>query len=251
MKPVGELTFSTGHRAKTTRVQRSSDLISSLKRLGLVFPCPTLVSIGGASGIEPAALEQLRSLFEQVLAPLAEELGLAVIDGGTDAGVMQLMGQARQKIAGSFPLVGVAATGTVSLPGLKTPKDSAPLEANHTHFVLVPGAFWGDEAPWIARVASELSPNFPSLTVLVNGGKIAWQDVTNSIREGRPVLVIAGSGRTADELAAAVNGDRSNERANTLVDSGLLQSVDLFADTNTLKAAFYQRLQAPLRVQPS
>ncbi|UXE59643.1 MAG: hypothetical protein KA717_28380 [Woronichinia naegeliana WA131] len=34
-------------------------------------------------------------MFSKVLAPLAQELGVIVADGGTDAGVMRLMGQRR------------------------------------------------------------------------------------------------------------------------------------------------------------
>lgn len=182
------------------------------------------------------ALTQLRFLFSDILAPLAQGLGLVVVDGGTDAGVMQLMGQARSQIQGSFPLLGIVAAAMAILPDLPAPTDGAHLEPHHTHFLLVPGAIWGDEAPWIARVATALSPTRPSLTVLVNGGAIAWQDVDNSLREDRPVLVIGGSGRTADILAAAVAGDRSNERANRLVDSGLLQAIDLFDSPATLRS---------------
>lgn len=247
MTSVDELLFSTGCRARTIRVNRNADLYQSLNQLGLSLPCPTLVSVGGASGIDEAAMEQLRSLFTQVLAPLAQELGLVVVDGGTDAGVMQLMGQARHHTGATFPLLGVAATGTVFMPGEDPIDDCAPLEPHHSHFMLVPGALWGDEAPWIARVASALSGSRPSFTVLVNGGKIAWQDVENSVREERAVVVIAGSGRTADEMALAVRGDRSSERANALVDSGLLHAVDLFAGIDTLKSAFRQIMQPVLK----
>jgi hypothetical protein len=109
---------------------------------------------------------------------VAERLGLVVIDGGTDAGVMRLIGRARTRAAATFPLVGVPAAGTVRFPGkhwrarrrwpLKHPggRRRWPLDAHHSHFVLVPGTAWGDEAPWIARVATELAGGWPSLTVL-------------------------------------------------------------------------------------
>ncbi|MEO1294326.1 MAG: hypothetical protein AAFW75_00710, partial [Cyanobacteria bacterium J06636_16] len=54
--------------------------------------------VGGASGLDTDRQVQLESLFNRVLAPLAEELQLYVVDGGTDAGVMRLMGQARTTI---------------------------------------------------------------------------------------------------------------------------------------------------------
>lgn len=244
MNQVDRLTFPNGHQAATIRLRRGEDLDAMLQHLDLAYPSPALVLVGGASGCSPEAMERLRSLFTDILAPFAEACQLLVIDGGTDAGVMQLMGQARQTIGGTFPLLGVAAIGTVILPNKPPPADGAHLEPNHSHFFLVPGALWGDEAPWIARVATELSMAQPSLTILVNGGKIAWQDVENSVRENRPVLIVGGSGRTADELAQAVWGDRSNDRANRLVDSGLLHAIDLFAETQSLQADL-QRLLTP------
>jgi len=251
MKQVNELTFPNGHQAKTIRIRRRSDLTASLEQLGLRYPVPTLVLVGGASGISAEALEQLRSLFTDILAPLAERMGLTVVDGGTDAGVMQLMGCARHHIQGTFPLLGIAAQATVILPDLPPPEDGAPLEPHHTHFMLVPGALWGDESPWIARIATTLSGNCPSLTVLVNGGNIAWQDVENSLRENRPVLVIGGSGRTADVLAAAVAGDRSNDRANRILESGLLQAINLFAPIEALHQAFEHHLNPVMHLSQS
>lgn len=229
MEEVFKVTFSDGRAAEAIRVHRSDDLSLTLKKMGFQAAYPTLVVVGGASGITSDRLERLRSLFDQVLAPLVQRLGVSVVDGGTDAGVMKLIGQARSASGSSFSLIGVAAAGTVIMPNSDAPPppDGAPLEPNHTHFLFVPGALWGDEAPWIAKVATTLAVGVPSATILINGGGIAWQDVHNSVRANRPVVVIAGSGRTADDLAAAIRGEKVSERAEELVSSGLLQAVDL------------------------
>lgn len=63
------------------------------------------------------------------------------------------------------------------------------------------------------------------MTVLVNGGQIAYDDVERSVQAGRRVVVVAGSGRTADALAGAVDGGQSDERAMALAASGLVSSV--------------------------
>ena len=63
-----------------------------------------------------ADMARLRPLFVETLAPLAEALGAFVVDGGTDAGVMRLMGQAHAETGATFPLIGVAVTGMVALP---------------------------------------------------------------------------------------------------------------------------------------
>ncbi len=130
------------------------------------------------------------------------------------------MGNAREEIGGTFPLIGVAASGTVVLPGAEARgKDAWQLEPHHSHFILVPGVDWGDEVPWVSRAASLLARESASATILVNGGKVAWDDVEQSIQDKRPVIVVGGSGRTAYILAAAARGDSTNARARRLVAS--------------------------------
>jgi hypothetical protein len=41
--------------------------------------------------------------------------------------------------------------------------------------------------------------------VLINGGSIALVDATENLKVHRPLVVIEGSGRLADEIAEAVN----------------------------------------------
>ena len=112
------------------------------------------------------------------------------------------MGQAKAKINAKFPLIGVAAEGTVILPNSKSLNpEAASLESHHTQFILIPGKNWGDESPWLSRFATELGKTVSSITALINGGEIARKDVAHSLSDNRPVVVFAGSGRLADELA--------------------------------------------------
>jgi len=228
MKTPFPINFSTGQTANAVMVDNYSDLPNAVQNLGLQKACPIIVLVGGASGLRDRDLISLRQMFVEVLAQRAQSLGAIVLDGGTDAGIMQLIGHARAEIGGTFPLIGVAAMGTVILPDT-TPliADAAPLEPNHTHFFLVPGSNWGDESPWIASIASQLSQGKPSLTIVINGGEITWQDVEQSIKVGRPVLTIAGSGRTADKIAAALAGKETDKRAKDLIASGQINSIDL------------------------
>jgi hypothetical protein len=200
----------------------------ALDVLGLRRPYPTLVLVGGAGDMGNSQMKDLRPLFVDTLAPLAGDLGTAVVDGGTDAGVMRLMGQARAETGGTFPLIGVVASGTVILPGADSQAhpDKVPLEPHHTHFLLVPGCDWGDESLWIASIASALSHEAPSVTILVDGGEIALEDVERSVEHHRPVVVVANTGRAADRLTVALRGQVSDERAQALVASGLLRVVD-------------------------
>ncbi len=217
----------------------------ALSSIGLRRPTPVLVLVGGADGLSEADMARLRSLFAKVLAPMAEISGATVVDGGTDAGVMRLMGRAHHKTNSTFPLIGVAATGTITLSSCSpSPPDVAPLEPHHTHFVLVPGSTWGDESPWLGRVASVLAEGAPSVTVVVNGGETTWEDVTRSVEAGRPVVVVSGSGRTADVLAAALRGEETDERAQSLSESGLVDAVELAADHYVLRDTLEEILSA-------
>jgi hypothetical protein len=221
----GTVTLTNGRKVESARVESVDELPDALVALGLSPPRPTVVLVGGAGELSKGDLALMRPIFSDVLVPTVERLGACVVDGGTAAGVMQLLGQARAEAGAHFPLLGVAAVGTVAIPGAAS-DGKAELEGNHTHFLFVPGSSWGDETPWLAGAAGAVSGPHRSVTVLLDGGEIAWRDVEESVRAGRRVLVVAGSGRTANVLGAALRGEATGERAQRLVASGLLTAVD-------------------------
>lgn len=201
------------------------DLPGVLGEAGLRRARPIVVLVGGADGMDAGVLDRLQDLVHTDLVPLLDEHDVAVVDGGTDAGVMRAIGRARSAAGGRFPLVGVAARGTVALPGTSPATDAAAAEPHHTHLLLVPGDSWGDEAPWLAAVADVLAGGRPSATLLVNGGEIAFADVERSVERGRPVIVLAGTGRTADAIADAAAGRQADPRAVVLVQNEVMRVV--------------------------
>lgn len=213
--PPIPLTFPSGHCAQALWLMPHHTSQQILSGLSLEWPRPTLVIVGGAGLMAEDSQQRLQRFFQEVLAPLAEDLGLTVIDGGTDAGVMRLMGQARHRLGGTFPLVGVLPQGQVKRSEVPDSRSQDPqaegpendLEPHHTHFLFVPGQEWGCESAWIADLATALAPPQLALTLLINGGKIAATDFHLNLAAGRPMLVLAGSGRLADEVAAALAGD--------------------------------------------
>lgn len=235
MEKIFRLSFNEGQTATAATVSEAGELSDALEQMGLVGCHPILVIVGGASQMSKADFVRIQSLFVEVLAPIAQRLGAYIVDGGTDAGVMQLIGNARHQINAQFPLIGVAPTEKVILPNqTKSSDDAVLLEPHHTHFILVPGNNWGDESPWIVEVATILAGGAPSVTVLINGGEITFLDAANSVIAGRLVMVIAGSGRTADKLVCALNGEATDERAEKLAASGKLQTIDLEASWEKL-----------------
>jgi hypothetical protein len=226
-------TLANGSTARAVLVADTISLGGALAQIDLKPPSPTLTIIGGASKISDADLHKLRELFFNVLAPLAQSLQAVIVDGGTNSGIMHLIGQARASTGGAFPLVGVVPVGKIITQD--APPNLGKLEPHHTHFVLSPGKQWGDESPWLARTATTLAGGKSSLTLLANGGDVAWQDVSASLDQGRTVVIIAGSGRTADILAEAVRGRSENQQARDMAASGLLHILDIHSSAEALK----------------
>jgi SLOG in TRPM, prokaryote len=211
---------------QVVRVEHRHDLPTILHTWGIGGPRPVLVCIGGASRMSKEIATTLGVAFQDLVAPALDRWSATVVDGGTDAGLMRMVGRARAGAGCSFPLVGVAAIGTVELPDTPRPEDGAPLEPNHTHVVLVPGDSWGDETPWLSAVAGAIARDQRSVTLMVNGGAIALNDAEESLAAGRPLIVLAGSGRSADEIVKARAGDEAGEQARVVAASPLTSIVD-------------------------
>ncbi len=205
-------------------VDSLEEVPAAVGSLELGGPRPVVAVVGGAGNLTGGS--RLTAVFTDLLAPALRAHDAVAVDGGTDAGVMRLLGRARS----GFPLVGVATRGTVTFPGHHGANPgAAPLEAHHSHFVLTPGDTWGDEAPYLAAVAGAIARDRPSVTVLINGGEIALSDAEHSLALGRPVLVLAGSGRAADTIAAAASDPAGcrDERLVAIAENPLVRVVDL------------------------
>ncbi len=213
-----------GRVARAVRVSGPEDLDPAVRELD-VGERAAIVVVGGASGMSKREVRRLAPLFNDVIAPLAQRLSVTVIDGGTDTGVMRLMGSARGEGAWTFPLLGVIVDELADYSSTSDAEAFA-LEPNHTHFVLVPGSDWGEEAPWLAHVATVVAGSEGSVTVLVNGGPISVADTRHSIEAGRHIVVLDGSGRTADALAAAMRGERADPSVAALAASEFVHVVD-------------------------
>lgn len=207
------------------RVGAPDELATALAGNGIDIGRPVLVCVGGAAGMSDGHSAALLAGLRDVVVPALDRLRACVVDGGTDSGVMRLVGRARSEASAQFPLIGVAAAGTVRIPGEPTKRDdAAPLEPHHTHVVLVPGDEWGDESPWLSLVAQTISAGQPSATLLVNGGSITLQDAEASLAAGRPLIVLDGTGRAADDIASATTDPTT--RTGAIAKSPLTTIVD-------------------------
>jgi len=200
-------------QAPRIQIVGTDEIAAALDSAGLRPGRAVIVLIGGADGMGAKEFETVAQVLRDDVVPVVERRDAVVIDGGTESGVMRLIGRARSALGGRFPLIGVAAEGTVVVPGARTSPGAVELEPNHTLFLLVPGTQWGDESRWMMDVAGVVAGRRPSVTVLMNGGQVAYIDVAASLASGRPVVVLAGSGGTADAIARARAGNGDDDRA--------------------------------------
>ncbi len=161
-----------------------------------------LLLLGAADSLDAALVPRLTQFFGRGIARAALDSGAVVLDGGTQAGVMALMGQGVASRGQRTPLVGVAPAALVAPPN--PPATGTPLEPHHSHFVLVEGTQWGAETPMLFQLAEALSAgSVPALALVVGGGTTTIQEVLRAVRQRLPLLVVTGSGGLADVLAAA------------------------------------------------
>src|SRR5215831_18121222 len=199
------ITFGNGNRAVVVTAPGDASAKAILETLGITSPRAVILLFGGAAGLDDSRKAHLETLFADGVTPVAVELGALIIDGGTQSGVMAMMGQAIAQSPGTYQLLGIAPEGKIAHPeisGASALSDGTPLEPNHSHFVLVESNEWGGETEKMLELARAF--NAPTIAILVNGGAIAADEALQSVRNGWQLLVIEGSGRFADEVSAAV-----------------------------------------------
>lgn len=210
-----EIKFDADHVSQAFRVQKATPPTAITGLLNIPQPAPAIFLTGGAGSMSPEDIERTREIID-MLAHFAVEHKAVIIDGGTNSGIMQMMGAARGKYNLTFPLIGIAPLKKVTFPGYTNPEYEAELDKNHTHFILIDAESWGDESEMILGLTGVISGSgkLPALGILINGGMIARQEVyLAATKEFRmPIVILEGSGRAADEIAAAFKTGRANQR---------------------------------------
>lgn len=162
-----------------------------------------LFLIGGADSVAEKLRPRVSQLLGRGIARAAIVVNALIIDGGTQAGVMEMMGEGVAARGYKTSLLGVAPSKLVRLPG-STGTDGVPLDPNHSHFVLVPGDAWGSETSTIFKLIAELTTNKqPAVALIVGGGAVSKTEVLQAVRQNIPLIVVDGSGGIADEIAKA------------------------------------------------
>ena len=110
----------------------------------------------------------------------------------------------------------------------------------------MPGTSWGDEAPWIARLASTIAAGRPSVTVLLNGGEIAWTDAAESVAAGGPCSPSPAPGAPPTSSPRPRSGGPARRARRALVGTGLVEAVALGEDA---RPSLQERVEAILRAE--
>jgi hypothetical protein len=178
------------------------DLIASVRAQSDAL----VVLAGGATKMTEAKQAALLGMFD-ALVTLAGERRIAVGDGGTKAGIMEVAGRARLASGKAFPLIGVSPAREIQ------PLGATPFDPNHSHIVAVDdpvaasdAASWGSETRSMYWLFARIAAGRPSVAVIANGGGIALTEIAANIEAGRTTILIEGSGRAADAVIALVRG---------------------------------------------
>lgn len=238
--------FSSEKWAQAIEVYENALAKEILSSLELRNAQAVITVAGGASGMTTKEQTLLYPLFVEGLAYFASKEHVAIFDGGSDSGVMKLTGYGRVQVLASgmqdFPLIGVSPVAIVRWPGHDSVRAQVDLEPNHSHFVLIPGDHFGPEDKFICDLATELGKHMPSAALIVNGGSITLDDALLNTLEGRPMIVIKGSGRAADEIANAMEGSISDPRIIEIIRHGKITLFDINERTEVFQTCLRQVL---------
>ena len=226
-----ELSFPNDNRAQMVAPPAGAQAADILRALAIQKPKALILVFGGAKGLDETAKNRLEQLFSRGIARAAARASALIIDGGTQSGVMAMMGQGVADRGGKSVLVGVAPAGKVSYPegpAEGSIEDGAPLDPNHSHFVLVDSDEWGGETEMMFELAEGLAEQVPVIALLVNGGAISRDEVLRSVRHGWPIVIIEGSGRLADEIA------KQREQPPSYIDEPVMAEINADGDIHLL-----------------
>ncbi len=170
--------------------------------LGISSPSPVLAVIGTTTDLDVELDAQLLPAVLAAVDVVARSRAV-IVTGGTDAGVFHLVRLALA-VASSPPagIVGVAPDGLVAADDGPPSADRVDVDPGLTALVRVKGDQWGDETPMLSRVVTELAVPGRAAVLLVGGGDGTRVEVKEHLRQRRPIVVLGGSGRMADEVAA-------------------------------------------------
>jgi hypothetical protein len=200
--------FDGEHMATAVRVRPHESPAGVLTALHLPPYDGIIVVHGGAANMEIELIEPVRAFLIAGLAPFAQSRHILMVDGGTQIGVPRVMGDAREQVQGTYPLLGVVPHRCVTYPGGPVlDGERIPLNPSHSHFIFVEGDEFGAESELLVGLLR--ASGKPGLALIVNGGDIVLKEVVAHVERGNALVTVRGSGRIADKLADPTSEERT------------------------------------------
>ena len=232
----GDIEFKETTKSTTAKFIRISDrtdvkqlyTFMTTKTIGWNLPEPRLlISVtGGAKSF--VVDSRLKKNFEEGLAKVASTPGAWVVSGGTNTGVMKMVGDANYGTNNTC--IGIVTWGIVAnkegllhqegksrrydyhLNSYLAHEGCAYLDYNHSHFLLVDDGSenkFGREIEFRGRFDDISSMtrklNVPTVLLVVEGGPGTLMTIREtSVKNNIPCVLIKGSGRVADILVNAL-----------------------------------------------
>ena len=228
--------FPNGNEAVAVSPPAATKAAEILNALAIPPYKAVILIIGGADSVDEKLKPRLIQLFSRGIARAAANASAAIIDGGTQSGVMEMMGQGVADRGFQASLIGIAPAGFVTYPGSETNADTH-LDPNHSHFVLVDGNAWGSELPTIFNMVKALMSKVPGVVILASGGANARNELIHAVRQNLKVIVVEGSGGLADEVAAACKQKPALPEDPMLAEIIADGRIELHLLTNSVKGA--------------
>lgn len=256
----GDIMFDVG-TLQYCVVNEHADPEKLLKRLikpiwNLEMPHLIVSVMGGAGNMKLDESRFNSEAFSQGLVEAAKRTGAWVITGGTQTGVMNMVGKAvkehdRQR---QVPCIGITPFGGLTPQWRKVlvqgnpcePIDAAEIDSglvkdergvtlshiqeNHTHSIIIDngklgGAGFGGELKFRAKFEEHLSA--PWVMVVVNGGMNSLTSLCNAVERGCPIVVCRGTGRIADVIAEVIEGIARGEDEDEVLDLAVREYMPL------------------------
>lgn len=216
---VEKIKLSNKNKASLLRVPKDIDREKILDNLNLGKPRGVLILNGNTAPFGQEVKESLDRIFFG-LAKFVVDQKVAVITGGTNAGIFSIFGEALEKQGKvTTPIIGICVAGRVN---------NEMLEPHHTHFVLVEGDDWGDETDVMYGLAATLGSNLPSMAIFAGGGEITIEEMLMNVSQRRTMVLLKGSTRSTDAVITAYIGESKNDgKLNQIAKDGKIVVFDI------------------------
>jgi len=233
--------------AKTVRVDPANFKAAECQQLlALSMPDCVILVIGSTADIPAQTAASIKKFYRRILLPLAREYNALIVDGGTRAGIIQLLGETISNVQFPLPVLGVAPAGKVDYDR-ETKKDqqndATRLDPGHSRFVLVESDQWGGETDTMFALLKHFAAQAPVIAFVIGGGEITRNEVRRCAENGWPIVLVKGSGRLADELIN--NAETSDRNAVNLLRKTDALTIPVDAeDTDAAKNKIAKRLRS-------